>query len=78
MPIPIMAKELVPIILCPAVWGLQMRRKVILFQCDNSAVVAAVKKGSSKDPLVMHLLRSLWFFFDIALTIERFVWCVQF
>ena len=74
MPIPIMAKELVPIILCCAVWGVQMRRKVVLFQCDNNAVVAAVKKGSSKDPLVMHLLRALWFFvahFDIALTIEH-------
>ena len=63
-PIPIMAKELVPIVLCCTVWGPQMMRKVTLFQCDNMAVVAAVRKGSSKDPLVMRLLRSLCFFCD--------------
>ena len=59
-PIPIMAKELVPIILSCAVWGRQLT--TILFQCDNTGVVAAVQKGSSKDDLVMHLLRCLWFF----------------
>ena len=70
-PIPIMAKELVPIVLSCAVWGPQLSRQSIVFQCDNTGVVAAVNKGSAKDPLVMHLLRSLWFFtahFDLAIT----------
>ena len=53
---------------------------VVLFQCDNISVVAAIKKGSSKDPLVMHLLRSLWFFvayFDICLTVEHLAGCLN-
>lgn len=73
-PVAIMAKELVPIVLSCAVWGPSMARKVVLFQCDNTAVVAAVRKGSSKDTIVMRLLRCLWFFvahFDTCLTIEH-------
>ena len=41
----IMAKELVPIVLSCVVWGREMVWKVVLFQCDNIGVVAAVKKG---------------------------------
>ena len=70
----IMAKELVPIVLSCVVWGRKMARKVVLFQCDNTGVVAAVKKGSAREPLVMHLLRSLWFFvayYDISIKIEH-------
>jgi len=58
----IMIKELVPIVLACAVWGFHLRHQVVRFQCDNSAVVAALQKGSAKDEHVMHLLRSLWFF----------------
>ena len=50
-----------------AVWGPSLSRKPVLFQCDNAGVVAAIRKGSAKEALVMHL-RSLWFFaayFDI-------------
>ena len=70
----IMAKELVPIVLSCAVWGPLMRHKIALFQCDNTGVVAAIRKGSAKEEVVMHLLRALWFFaahFDIAITIEH-------
>ena len=70
----IMVKELVPIVLSCVVWGRQMARKVALFQCDNTGVVAAVKKGSTREPLVMHLLRSQWFFvayYDISIKIEH-------
>lgn len=73
-PIAIMAKELVPIVLGCAVWGPQLAHKTVLFQCDNMGVVAAVTKGAAKEELVMHLLRSLWFFaahFDIFITIEH-------
>ena len=68
-----MAKELVPTVLSCAVWGPQMSRKSVLFQCDNTGVVAAIKKGSAKEDRVMQLLRALWFFvahFDISLLLS--------
>ena len=46
----------------------------VLFQCDNSSVVAALQKGSAKDKTVMHLLSCLWFFvahYDIVLMPEH-------
>ena len=70
-PIGIMAKELAPILLSVAVWGIKFAKKQILIQCDNMSVVQAVNKGSAKDDVVMQLLRSLWFFvayYDIELT----------
>ena len=73
-PVVIMVKELVPIMLACAVWGPQMARKTVLFQCDNMGVVAAVQKGTCKEQHAMHLLRCLWFFtayYDIAISIEH-------
>lgn len=69
-----MAKEMVPIVLSCAVWGRQLSYKTVLFQCDNTGIVAAVKKGTAREDLVMHLLRSLCFFvahFDISVSIEH-------
>ena len=69
-----MAKELVPIVISCAIWGPLMSRRSILFKCDNTGVVAAIRKGSAREPLVMHLLRTLWFFvahFDISINIEH-------
>ena len=74
LPCNIMAKELVPIILSCGSWGPLLTKKHVLFQCDNSSLVDAIKKGSSKDPLVMHLLRCLWLFvavYDIDLAAEH-------
>ena len=73
-PILIMAKELVPIVLSCAVWGPQLARCTVLFRCDNTGVVAAVKRGVAKEDSVMHLLRYLWFFtayYDISLLCEH-------
>ena len=67
----IMAKELVPVVLSCAVWGPLLARQPVLLQCDNLSLVTAINKGSAKPPIVMHLLRCLWFFcayFDIILT----------
>ena len=67
----IMAKELIPILFTSIVWGAQLSRLHINFQCDNETLVIAINKGSSKDKLVMHLLWRLWFFathFDIQIT----------
>ena len=70
----IMAKELVPILLSCIVWGPVLAKYRALFQCDNLSLVAAICKGSSKDKVVMHLLRCLWFFiayFDTDLSVEH-------
>ena len=69
-----MAKELVSIILSCGVWGPYPARQRILFQCDNYSLVAAINEGSSKHPLVMHLLRCLWLFvalYDIDIVAEH-------
>ena len=74
LPIAIMAKELVPLVLSCALWGPELAHKSVLFQCDNMSVVAAVQKGTAKGEMVMHFLRSLWFFtayYGIILNIEH-------
>ena len=61
-PINIMAKELVPIVLSCAVWGSVISKSTVEFRCDNRSLVDAISKGSSRESMVMHLLRCLWFF----------------
>ena len=70
----IMSKELLPIVLSCVVWGPLLARHRVLFQCDNSSVIAALQKGSARDTTVMHLLRCLWFFvahYNIVLMSEH-------
>jgi len=70
----IMAKELVPIIFSCVAWGPLLARKCTQFHCDNLSLVEAIQKGSSKDTMVMHLLRCLWFFqarFDISIHVSH-------
>ena len=52
----IMTKELVPIVLSCAVWGLLLSGYRVKFKCDNRSVVDSINKGSSKEPVAMHLL----------------------
>ena len=43
----------------------------VQFKCDNTGVVESINKGSSKEQMVMHLLRCLLFFsayFSITIT----------
>ena len=66
-----MAKELVLIVFSGAVWGPLFSKRSIKFHCDNRSLVDAINKGSSRDEMVMHLLRCLWFFtaiFNIKIT----------
>ena len=58
----ITVKELLPIVVACAVWGRQWRGKAVRCRCDNAAVVAIMKSGTSKHPLAMHLVRCLFFF----------------
>jgi len=70
----IAAKEMVPIVIAMAIWGQQWQGCHVQCLSDNVAVVAAVNKGSARDPLLMHLLRALFFIlahYDICLTAEH-------
>ena len=47
-------------IVVSVVWGHNWRGCTI--RCDNTAVVAIIQSGSSRDPTAMHLMRCLFFF----------------
>lgn len=51
--------ELYPIVAAAFVFGHEWRKKKILFICDNTAVVSVLKKGRSKCPYLMKLMRKL-------------------
>lgn len=70
----ITAKELLPIVIACVLWGSGWVGKTVLFQCDNAAMVAIIRLGSSRHPLCMHLMRSLSLFaavFKVTLTAEH-------
>ena len=49
--------ELYPIALAVSLFANALRNKNILFICDNQAVVYCLNKQTSKDPVMMHLIR---------------------
>ena len=57
----ITTKELLPVVVAAALWGQSWRGQSVKALCDNSAVVAIVNSGSSRDPEAIHLKRSLAF-----------------
>ena len=61
LPLPIMVKELLPIVLAGWVWGHTWTGYRIICHCDNQAVVAALRSRSSKQSHIMHMLRTLAF-----------------
>jgi hypothetical protein len=60
-PLPIMVKELLPIVLACAVWGPSWGIHQIVCLCNNQAVVACLHSRTSRVPHVMHMLRTLAF-----------------
>lgn len=52
-------KELFPIVLAIELWGASMLNKCILFHCDNLSVVHIINKQTSKDRVLMRLVRRL-------------------
>ena len=69
--IPITQKEVLPGVLACATWGRQWKAKRVQLYCDEAAV-AVLNAGYSHDPLIMHLLRSLFFvkaYFDLDLRV---------
>ena len=55
----LLRKEFLPLLLAAAVWGSEWRGHRVKFECDNSTVVAALERRSSRVPLLMQLLRAL-------------------
>lgn len=55
-------KELLPIVVACAMWGLLWAHKQVQVQSDNSAVVEILRTRTSKCSDIMHLLRCLHFF----------------
>ena len=58
----ITVKELLPIVMCVAMWGGQWKGMTVKCRCDNAAVVAIINSGRSRNERAMHLMRSLFFF----------------
>lgn len=52
-------KELFPIVLALEIWGKKLKDHKILFFSDNMAVVEIINKQSSKDKIIMRLVRRL-------------------
>lgn len=52
-------KELFPIVLAVEIWGSSFKNRCVLFHSDNYAVVHIINKQTSKDTLIMKLVRRL-------------------
>ena len=51
--------ELVPIFLALQAWGHLIKNKYVILHTDNEALSFSLNKQSSKEPLVMHILRKI-------------------
>ena len=51
--------ELYPIVVAAYVFGKEWQAKKILFVCDNQSVISILRKGRSKCPHIMKLMRTL-------------------
>lgn len=63
-------KELLPIVLACAIWGVRWKGSAVTVHCDNLGVVQLVNSGYSRVPQIMHLLRCLFFtraYFELEL-----------
>ena len=58
----IAAKELVPIVVAAAIWGPAWHRRQVSFRSDNMSVVEVLRSGTTREPLLMHLLRCFVFY----------------
>ena len=61
----IAAKELVPIVVAAALWGSQWAGRHVCFHSDNDAVVTVIQRRSVRHPLLIQLLRCLFFYASI-------------
>lgn len=61
----ISSKELVPVVIASALWGHTWRGKHVCFRTGNMAVVDILCSRTSRDPLLMHLVRCLVFYASV-------------
>ena len=54
-------KELIPVVIACILWGRAWSGQVVVAHCDNTAAVEVINSGYSKDSIMMHLLRTLFF-----------------
>lgn len=54
-------RELYPIVVAAILWGHMWKKHRIVFMCDNEATVNILKKGRSKSPHIMPLMRRITF-----------------
>ena len=54
-------KELFAIVQAVNSWGHMWKRKKLLFHCDNHSIVDIWRKGSTRSPAIMALVRMLYF-----------------
>ena len=59
LPLPIVVKELLPIVLACEQWGAGWNGRLIRCHCDNQAVVACLRSRTSKNRHCLHMLRAL-------------------
>ena len=57
----ITVKELIPVVIAAAIWGAKLEYSHVRVRSNNSAVVAIINGGYSRDADVMHLMRCLHF-----------------
>ena len=59
--LPIVVKELLPIVLACAVWGPQWGARCMVIHCDNQAVMASLRSRTSRHTHCLHMMRALVF-----------------
>ena len=58
----ISAKELLPVVISAAIWGVHWSGLRVTFFCDNQSVVFSLSSRSGRTPHMSHLLQCLFFF----------------
>ena len=64
-------KEMAPIVMAVALWGLQWKGTGVCSLCDNAAVVHIINRKTARDPILARILRVLCILcavYDITLT----------
>ena len=54
-------RELLAITIALSTWAQHLPRCKILFRCDNEAVVQILNTGVSRNPQMMHLIRTIFY-----------------
>ena len=70
----IAVRELLPVVVACVVWGAKWTHKWVLVKTDNQSVVDILKSRSSKNPMIMHMVRCIQFVlasFQFELQVEH-------